>query len=80
MALSLIIPLTDEQLDLLRPLIETAEEGGAVFAQLYMDGMRVNVFNAATAKAVADAIGTADGSIASSAQEAQANQRLRRLQ
>ena len=57
MTKTLMIPLTGDQTEQLRDMLVNMEEGGACFAQVYADGMRVRAFDAATATRVREAIG-----------------------
>jgi hypothetical protein len=57
MTKTMMIPLTGEQTELLHEMLSSMEEGGACFAQVYGDGMRVRTFDQATATRVRNAIG-----------------------
>lgn len=55
---TIIVELTDEQREALLPLLMDMPADGAVFAQVYVDGLRVKQFDSSTAAAVRQAIGT----------------------
>jgi hypothetical protein len=52
-----MIDLTGEQTAQVVQLLQDMEDGGACFAQVYADGMRVRIFDKATATRVREAIG-----------------------
>jgi len=61
MSEAILVELTDDQAEKLNPAFSALEDGGAVFAQVYVDNcMRVKVFDADTAKRTQQAIGSVE--------------------
>lgn len=57
------IALTEDQALRVASMLRRMEPGGACFAQVYPDGMRVRIFDAETAKRVQDAAGIIEGDV-----------------
>jgi len=57
MKASVSIEFTDEQIEIIRPMIMGMVKGEATLAQVFIDGFRVKVLDAETAKRVQAAIG-----------------------
>ena len=60
---TLLIELEPEQQEIIEPILMNMSNGEALIAQVYIDGMRVRVLDAETAKRVQAAIGRSDDDI-----------------